>query len=512
MLLVCNIYMRTSPKKRVKVYPKKISRKQKKQEIKNSTVFPLIALFIILFLALIFAGRIPVRIPFFPNTGGINLALHDVAHSSSYLNTTSSATQAVDGDQNTVWESNHTLPASITVYLNQPSIINQIVLKLPLLWGAKTETVQILGSSDNVNFTQIVAPTSYSISPTATIAINPVIYQYIRVVISSNSQTDSAQLSELEVYGTPPRTPWAIQSVDVMKYSKDVVCNPPTAATINTMTDRIASTGANFVAISTPYDDPSCGSSMNLTNAWVASARAKKLHVWFRHMGLSFEGLYGVSKTKDLAAYTQQIVNYIYANPDQFQDGDIFTPTPEPDSAGIYGVTYCPTICQFSSADEYNSWIQTTQAEVKAAFAKLNKNVKVGYYGQSGFIVWGENNPDWTGKGFLTQATVDSMDGVIAMDTYPEVFGGNMASSLDGAHARWPNAQLVIGEWGTITATSDAIRVQEVNNTMSAAERPYVEGINYWNLGPSGNESLLDTNLNPLPSFQTVTNYFTGLL
>jgi len=498
-------------KKKIKTYSRRKPRKQKKYEIKNSTILPLIALFIILLLVLLFAGRIHVRIPFFPNTGGVNLALHDVAHSSSYLNTTSSATQVVDGDQNTVWQSNHTIPASVTVSLAQPYIINQIVLSLPILWGARTETVQVLGSSDNVTFTQLVPPTSYSISPTATIAIPPVIYQYIRVVVSSNSQTDSAQLGEFEIDGTPPRTPFAIQSVDVMKYSKDAVCGPPSAATINTMTDRIASTGANFIAISTPYDDPACGSAMNLTNAWVASARAKKLHVWFRHMGLSFEGIYDVTKTKDLAAYTQQIVNYIYANPNQFQDGDIFTPTPEPDSAGIYGVTYCPTICQFSSAAEYNSWIQSTQAAVKAAFAKLGKNVKVGYYGHSGYIVWGENNPDWTGKGFLTQATVDSMDGVIAMDSYPETYGSNIGNSLDGAHARWPNAQLVIGEWGTISATSDAVRVQEVNNTMSAVERPYVNGINYWNLGPSGNEGLLDANLNPIPSFQAVTNYYTGL-
>jgi hypothetical protein len=228
-------------------------------------------------------------------------------------------------------------------------------------------------------------------------------------------------------------------------------------------------------------------------------------------MSLAFEGIYDVTKTKDLTAYTQQIVDYINKNADQFQDGDIFTPTPEPDSAGISGIMYCSRICQFSSAEEYNSWIQSTQYAVKDAFAKLNKNVKVGYYGHSGFIVWGENNPDWTGKGFLTQKTVDSMDGVIAMDTYPETYAGTMIKSLDGAHAKWPNARLVIGEWGTITSHSDEEKKARVSEAMGAAERTYVDGINYWNLGPAENEGVLDAKLNPLPAYQTIMDFYTGL-
>lgn len=497
-------------KKIKKNLKRKLGRRKKKNSITSFFFASILILFFLIALAFIL-GKIGIRIPFFPNLGSENISLHRIAHSSSYLNFTSTAAQAVDGDQNTVWESNHTLPASITVYLDHPYIINQLVLKLPSSWGAKTETIEVLGSLDNTSFTQIVAPTIYSLSPTATITINPVIYRYIRLVISTNSQTDSAQLAEFEVYGTSPRIPWTIQSIDVMKYSKDLVCNPPSITMINTLTDRIVTAGANFVAISTPYDNPDCGSAINLTTAWVTSARAKKLHVWHRHMGLAFEGIYGVTKTKNLTAYTQQIVDYITNNADLFQDGDIFTPTPEPDSAGINGVTYCSIICQFSSIDEYNSWIQSTQSAVKATFARLNKHVKVGYYGESGFIVWGENNPDWIGRGFLTQKTVDSMDGVIAMDTYPETFGGNMANSLNGAHTRWPNAHLVVGEWGTITSSTNDQKIAEVIDTMGATERTYVDGINYWNLGPSGREGLLDATFNPLPAFQTIKDFYTGL-
>lgn len=499
--------LKNAMKKKSKVYSRKIQTQQKAKMIKTVSLVVLVMLLIII---AFFIGRAG-RIPFFPNTGDENIASKRNAYASSNLTLTSSATQAVDGDQNTAWESNHILPASLTVRLDRQYILNKIVLKLPASWGAKREKVEILGSNDNVAFTQIVPPTIYSIAPVVTIPVSPKLYRYVRLVVSSNSQTDSAQLGEFEVYGTDPRIPWTIQSVDVMKYSKDAICNQPAATTIDTMTGFIASSGANFVAISTPYDNPTCGSSTNLTNSWITSARSKGLHIWHRHMGLSFEGIYDVTKTKDLTAYTQQIVDYILNNADQFQDGDIFTPTPEPDSAGISGVTYCPGICQFSSADEYNRWIQTTQPAVKDAFAKIDKKVQVGYYGHSGFIVWGENNPDWAGKGLLTQATVDSMDGVIAMDTYPETYGGTMVKSLDGAHARWPNARLVIGEWGTITAGNTDQKMVRITDAMTASERPYIDGINYWNLGPSGNEGLLDGKYSPLPELQTVKDFYTGL-
>lgn len=496
--------------KKSNVYTLKTKAKKNKKETKRLQTFSLILAVIILLIIAFLLGR-SGRIPFFPQTGEENIANKRSAYASSTLTLTSSATQAVDGNQNTTWESNHVLPASLTVRLDRQYILNKVVLKLPTSWGAKREKVEILGSNDNVTFTQIVPPTVYSISPVVTIAVSPKLYRYVRIVVSSNSQTDSAQIAEFEVYGTEPRVPWTIQSMDVMKYSKDAICNQPSSATIDTMTSVIASSGANFVAISTPYDNPTCGSSINLTNAWITSARAKGLHVWHRHMSLSFEGIYDTPKTKDLTAYTKQIVDYILNNADQFRDGDIFTPTPEPDSAGIAGVSYCPGICQFSSADEYNRWIQTTQSAVKDAFVKIDKKVQVGYYGHSGFIVWGENNPDWTGKGFLTQATVDSMDGVIAMDTYPETYNGTMVKSLDGAHARWPNARLVIGEWGTITSGNSEEKMQEISAALTAAERPYIDGINYWNLGPSGNEGLIDGKYIQLPALQTIKDFYTGL-
>ena len=81
----------------------------------------------------------------------------------------------------------------------------------------------------------------------------------------------------------PPADPtWDIQSVDVMKYSKDVVCNQPTSTFITQQVEKAVEIGANYIAVSAFYDNPSCGNSTTLLTAWVNAARSHNLKVWFR--------------------------------------------------------------------------------------------------------------------------------------------------------------------------------------------------------------------------------------
>lgn len=473
---------------------------------------------------------------------GSNLALNQPIVANNQLGATWSASKADDANQTTYWESvSHTFPNTLTVDLGTNYVVSQVILKLPSAWGNRTETLSVNTSLDNITFTQAVASANYSIGTNQpSITFTPTTARYVQLRITNNLSSPASQISEFEVYGDPVPTPtptatptptptpsptptppdWAIQGMDVMKYSKDVVCNQTSQATVDMMTTRAATAGANFVAISTQYDTTAtgaCGGGVTgdplpLTTKWVNSIRAHGMHVWFRMMGNSFEGINGKTKTKNLTAYTAQIVAWYHDHPTLVLSGDIITPTPEPDSAGISGVTYCPTSCQFSNAAEYNTWIQNTQTAVKAEMAAQGKTVKVGYYGHSPFIVWGENNPDWQGQSFLTQATVDSMDGVIAMDSYPETYGGTMAGSIAGAHTKWPSAHLVISEWGTITAGTDAQKEARVIASMGAAKQTYVDGFNYWNLGPAGNEGLLVSGtLAPTAWYDEVSDFYHGI-
>jgi hypothetical protein len=135
----------------------------------------------------------------------------------------------------------------------------------------------------------------------------------------------------------------------------------------------------------------------------------------------------------------------------------------------------------------------------------LGGKIKIGYYGFDGFVAWGDNNPDWQGKGILEDATVQAM-GNVTIDHYPEAVGSNMSTDLKEAHAKFPGVPIIIGEWGTISGGNVQ---QQVQDTMGAAAAdPLVVGFNYWVMAPGANEALLDDNLSNKSHFQDVQSFY----
>lgn len=309
---------------------------------------------------------------------------------------------------------------------------------------------------------------------------------------------------------TPSPTPhWQLRSVDGMKYQKDVICAPPSDQFIETQASRAAELGVTHMAVSTPYENPACGNSLTLTTKWVNAIRAKGLKVWHRHMPLGHEAIYNTPKHRspDGARHLKTMADWITVNRSLIQSGDIFTPIPEPQNGGISGINFCSGICQYSSAADFNEWLRMAQLTAKLAIN--DPTVKVGYYGFDGFITWGNDNPDHMGTSKIEAATVAAMDNVIAVDHYNQ--SESMATDLDQLHAQWPNAQIVIGEWGTIFQTTDATKEQAVHDAYGAFNRSYIIGVNYWHLGPGGNESLLNGDLTRNSRGDLVREYFLGI-
>lgn len=301
---------------------------------------------------------------------------------------------------------------------------------------------------------------------------------------------------------TPQQT-WEIQSVSSMKETKDKICNQDSPTFINHWVDKAKDLGANYVAIATPYDNPSCGNSEAYTKEWIAAIRAHGLHVWHRHMPVAFEGIYNAHKT--VVDFLPMITQYIKQNPTDFQPGDIFTPIPEPQNGGIQGVNTCiDNICQFANKEAFNQWLRDAMTQTTAAFASIGlaNQIKVGYFGFDGYITWGDHNPDW--HGILEPATVKQM-GEITIDHYPETVGETMAFGLDQLQAKYPHVPIIIGEWGTITG-GDV--VSQVYSSMGAAKRPGVIGFNYWHLGMGGNEALINDDFSNKPQFAAVQSFY----
>ncbi|HEX8538096.1 MAG TPA: carbohydrate-binding protein, partial [Cystobacter sp.] len=120
------------------------------------------------------------------------------------------ATNANDGNPATYWEgAANAYPNWIRVDLGSANSVNQVVLKLPTTWGARTQTLSVLKSTDDVTYTQVLAPATYTFSPSAnTVTLNftATSARYVKLNFTANSGSTGAQVSEFEVHGSAPTT------------------------------------------------------------------------------------------------------------------------------------------------------------------------------------------------------------------------------------------------------------------------------------------------------------------
>ncbi|MFF5533244.1 discoidin domain-containing protein [Streptomyces cinerochromogenes] len=118
--------------------------------------------------------------------------------------------KAVDGDANSYWESaNNAFPQSWTVDLGSSYAVRRLVLKLPpsAAWGARTQTVTVLGSTDGSTYATVVGAQGYRFDPatgnTATVSLpSGTNLRYLRLSVSANTGWPAGQFSEVEAYQT----------------------------------------------------------------------------------------------------------------------------------------------------------------------------------------------------------------------------------------------------------------------------------------------------------------------
>ncbi|WP_239123771.1 discoidin domain-containing protein [Rhizocola hellebori] len=162
---------------------------------------------------------------------------------------------AVDGDPNTYWESvNNSWPQSLTVDLGAAYNINRVVLKLPppAAWAARTQTLSVLGSTDNSSYSQIVGSAGYTFNPatgnSVTINFTSTSRRYVRLTFTGNTGWPAAQVAEFEVYGggTPPTGPVIGLSSSSVAFGNQTV-NTTSAAqtvTVSNSGNAVANLGA----------------------------------------------------------------------------------------------------------------------------------------------------------------------------------------------------------------------------------------------------------------------------
>ncbi|HET6294931.1 MAG TPA: discoidin domain-containing protein, partial [Kribbella sp.] len=120
------------------------------------------------------------------------------------------AGNTVDGNANSYWEStNNSWPQSLTVDLGSNQSVKRLVLKLPpnSAWGARTQTIAVLGSTNGSSYSQLAAAAGRSFDAasgnTATITLpSAVSTRYVRLTFTGNTGWPAGQLSEYEVYSS----------------------------------------------------------------------------------------------------------------------------------------------------------------------------------------------------------------------------------------------------------------------------------------------------------------------
>ncbi|RKE17416.1 discoidin domain-containing protein [Streptomyces sp. TLI_171] len=110
-----------------------------------------------------------------------------------------------DSNRNSYWESaNNAFPQWAQVDLGTARPVGRVVLRLPAGWGARTQTLTLLASTDNTTFSTLrpAAPTLFdpAADNTVTLTFPATTARYVRVAVTANTGWPAAQLSEIQVW------------------------------------------------------------------------------------------------------------------------------------------------------------------------------------------------------------------------------------------------------------------------------------------------------------------------
>ncbi|WP_424216570.1 discoidin domain-containing protein (plasmid) [Streptomyces sp. BI20] len=122
----------------------------------------------------------------------------------SAANPTYPAGNVVDGDPNTYWEGpNGAFPQWVQVDLGAQTRVDEVVLRLPVAWETRSQTLALQGSADGTSFNTLLAAAPQTFAPgtgnAVTLRFPAALTRYVRVQITANSGWQAAQLSGLEV-------------------------------------------------------------------------------------------------------------------------------------------------------------------------------------------------------------------------------------------------------------------------------------------------------------------------
>lgn len=317
----------------------------------------------------------------------------------------------------------------------------------------------------------------------------------IVVIVGAWYFTKKTQVNMKPVSPVKEERVWQIKSADTMKYSRDLseqaLGDPTFDTTIDTQVRAIAATGANTVAIATPYDDK----FVPVLTRWVVAARRYDLHVWFRGNFSAWEGWFGQDNNLTRDEHLKMTQSFIQKNPNLFADGDFFSPCPECENGGPGDPRNNGDVSGF------RKFMVDEKQACDDSFKKIGKNVNCG--------LWSMNLD--VAKLVMDQETAKAMGGVVVIDHYvksPQKLASDISDLENESQAK-----VFLGEVGApIPDINGNMTDKEQADWLEAAllgisKDPQVIGLNYWT-SYGGSTAIFNNDNSPKPAVAVLTKYF----
>lgn len=312
----------------------------------------------------------------------------------------------------------------------------------------------------------------------------------VAIMIIDRSQKNPA---EIFPYPVPNTKLWPVQSIDTMKQSRDLVreftADPLSDTHIEHAMREIASSGATYVTISTPYD----AGFVPLLTRWVDAARRHNLSVWFRGNLAGWEVWFNYPKI-NRAEHIAKTKQFIEQNPYLFKDGDFFDPCPECENGHLGDPRFN------GDAKGHQSFLKELHDTSARSFQVIDKEITI-VFSMNGDVARLLMNPD---------ATSD-IGGMVTIDHY--VKNCEALASDVTVFSKNADAPVALGEFG--------VPVPDIHGAMNSEEQAlYLDecldilsrntdlvAINYW-VYSGGSTALWNSAGEALPAAEILKKYY----
>jgi len=287
---------------------------------------------------------------------------------------------------------------------------------------------------------------------------------------------------------------WEVQSVDTMKYSRDLARTKASDIDFNKTIDlqvgNIASVGATHVAIATPYDEE----FIPFLKRWVDSARRSNLKVWFRGNFSGWEGWFNYEKiTRE--QHLEKTKKFIEDHPNLFADGDVFSSCPECENGGPGDPRHNGDV------EGHRKFLIAEYKIAQAAFDRIGKKVHPNFHSMNGDVA----------KIIMDKDTTEQLGGLVVIDHYVDT-PQKLADDIETL-AKVSGGKVFLGEFGApipdihgkLDEASQAKWLEEALGLLTKSEN--LAGLNYW-VGIGGTTQIFNDDGSERLAAGVVKNYF----